>query len=52
MRMLVIAVLLSASLAGALWLYAQHPKFGRDPDGVRLETIKRSPNYSSDAFRI
>ena len=50
-RMLVIAVLLAASLAGGTWIYAQHPKFGKVPDGARLDTIKRSPNYSGDGFQ-
>ena len=50
-RMLVIAVLLAASLAGGTWIYAQHPKFGKLPDGARLDTIKRSPNYSGDGFQ-
>ena len=45
------AVLHSAGFAGALWIYVQHPKFGKAPDGARLETIKRSPNYSGDGFR-
>jgi len=49
--MLTIAVLLAASLAGGTWIYAQHPKFGQLPDGARLETIKRSPNYSGDGFQ-
>ena len=50
-KMLVIAVLLAASLAGGTWIYAQHPKFGKVPDGARLEAIKRSPNYSGDGFQ-
>ena len=50
-RTLVIAVLLAASLAGGTWIYAQHPKFGKVPDGARLDIIKRSPNYSGDGFQ-
>lgn len=50
-RMLVIAVLLAATLAGGTWIYAQHPKFGKLPDGTRLDTIRRSPNYSGDGFQ-
>ena len=49
--MLLIAALLAASLAGGTWIYAQHPKFGTIPDGARLATIKRSPNYSGDGFQ-
>jgi len=49
--MLAIPVLVAASLAVGTWIHAQHPKFGRVPDGARLETIKRSPNYSGDGFQ-
>jgi L-ascorbate metabolism protein UlaG (beta-lactamase superfamily) len=49
--MLSIAVLVAATLAGGTWIYAQHPKFGKVPDGARLDTIKRSPNYSGDGFQ-
>ena len=38
-RMLVVAVHLAAGLAGGTWIYAQHPKFGKLPDGARLDTI-------------
>jgi L-ascorbate metabolism protein UlaG (beta-lactamase superfamily) len=50
-RMLVIAVLLATSLAGGAWIYAQHPKFGKLPDGARLDTIKLSPHYSGAGFQ-
>ena len=50
-RMLTIAALLAASLTGGTWIYTQHPKFGNLPDGARLDTIKRSPNYSGDGFQ-
>lgn len=50
-RMLVIAVRLAAGLAGATWIYLQDPKFGKVPGSARLETIKRSPNYSGDGFQ-
>ena len=50
-KMLVIAVFLAAGLAGGTWIYAQHPKFGKAPDGARLDAIKRSPNYSGDGFQ-
>ena len=50
-QMLVIAVFLVASLAGCTWTCAQHPKFGKSPDGARLDSIKRSPNYSGAGFQ-
>jgi L-ascorbate metabolism protein UlaG (beta-lactamase superfamily) len=49
--MLVIAALVAAGLAGGTWIYAQQPKFGKVPDGARLDMIKRSPNYSGDGFQ-
>ena len=49
--MLVIAALVAASLAGGTWIYSQQPKFGKGPDGARLDTIKRSLNYSGDGFQ-
>ena len=49
--MLTIAALLAASLTGGTWIYTQHPKLGKLPDGARLDTIKRSPNYSGDGFQ-
>jgi hypothetical protein len=42
------AALLAVSLTGGTWIYTQHPKFGKLPDGARLDTVKRSPNYSGD----
>jgi len=39
------------SLAGGAWIYAQHAKFGKTPDGARLDMTKRSPKHSGDAFR-
>ena len=45
------AALLAAGLAGGTWIYTLHPKFGKLPDGARLGTIKRSPNYSGDVFQ-
>jgi len=49
--MLIIAALIAAGLAGGTWIYAEQPKFGKAPDGARLDTIKRSPNYSGDGFQ-
>ncbi|MCM3869624.1 MAG: MBL fold metallo-hydrolase [Pyrinomonadaceae bacterium] len=50
-RMLVIAALLAASLTGGTCIYTMHPKFGKLPEGARLDKIKRSPNYSGDGFQ-
>lgn len=50
-RKLAIAILLAAGLTGGTWIYAQHPKFGKLPDGAHLDTIKRSPNYGGEGFQ-
>ena len=49
--MLTIAALLVAGVAGGTWIYTQHPKFGKLPEGAQLDTIKRSPNYSGGGFQ-
>ena len=49
--MLIIPAVLAAGLTGGTWIYTQHPKFGNLSDGARLDTIKRSPNYSRDGFQ-
>lgn len=50
-RMLGSLTLFAASLTGGTWIYTQHPKFGKLPDGARLDKIKRSPSYSGDGFK-
>lgn len=43
---IIISVLLLATL-----LYMQQDKFGKAPDGARLERIKRSPHYKNGKFQ-
>lgn len=47
---LVLLAVVGALLLGA-WGYLQQPKFGKLPDGGRLEVIERSPNYVDGEFR-
>jgi L-ascorbate metabolism protein UlaG (beta-lactamase superfamily) len=37
-------------LALAIFLFMQQRSFGKEPDGARLERIKRSPNYVNGSF--
>ncbi|AIM37525.1 beta-lactamase [Sphingobacterium sp. ML3W] len=39
-----------ATLGLTLYLFLQQPKFGKLPEGARLERIKRSPNYKNGKF--
>lgn len=48
--MIAILILAGALLVGAI-LYMQHPKFGKAPNGQRLERIKQSPNYKDGKFQ-
>lgn len=41
-------ILISVAIA---FLYFQHPKFGKAPNGKRLERIKQSPNFKSGKFQ-
>jgi L-ascorbate metabolism protein UlaG (beta-lactamase superfamily) len=34
----------------SIFAFLQHPKFGKNPSGVRLEKIKNSPHYKNGAF--
>ena len=49
--MLLILVVFVASLSVGEFVYIQHPKFGKLPEGDRRELIKRSPNYADGEFR-
>lgn len=42
----IIAVLVIGGL-----LFMQHPMFGKNPEGARLERIKKSPNYKDGEFK-
>ena len=38
-------------LAGGVYAYLQHPKFGALPEGARLQVVERSPHYADGEFR-
>jgi L-ascorbate metabolism protein UlaG (beta-lactamase superfamily) len=42
---------LAAALSLSACAYVQHAKFGKLPDGARLELIERSPNYVGGQFQ-
>ncbi len=46
-----ILFLLIACLSASIFLYMQHPKFGKAATGHRLERIKNSPNYKDGSFQ-
>ena len=48
--MYIVIVILIAIIV-AITSYMNHPKFGRLPQGERLERIKKSPNYRDGAFQ-
>jgi L-ascorbate metabolism protein UlaG (beta-lactamase superfamily) len=50
-QILLAALALGAGLTGGAWIYTHQPKFGKLPNGARLDTIKRSPNYAGDGFQ-
>lgn len=43
--------ILAGALALATWLIFDQDKFGKHPEGKRLERIQASPNYSADEFK-
>lgn len=45
----IISLIVLLTLGGLLFM--QHPMFGKNPSGERLEKIKQSPNYKDGAFR-
>lgn len=46
----ILAVVLAAFLLGGC-AFAKHPRFGRLPQGERLERVRKSPNYVNGEFR-
>jgi len=38
-------------LSAAVFMFMQHPKFGKIPSGERLERIKKSPHFVDGTFR-
>lgn len=50
-RMIYTVLIILAVLFTAVTAYMYHPKFGRSPQGERLERIKKSPNYRENMFQ-
>ena len=50
-KIMMIFLILIAVLVVATLLFMQHPKFGKRPDGKRLELIQKSANYKDGAFQ-
>lgn len=48
---MILTALILIGLAAATFLFMQQNVFGHDPAEVRLERIKRSPNYRNGAFQ-
>lgn len=49
-RIMLITLLLIAVIGIIIFFYLKHPKFGKLPDGERLEMIEKSPNYTDGEF--
>lgn len=50
-RIFMTILIIIAVLAVATVIFMQHPKFGKQPSGERLERIKQSPNYKDGKFQ-
>ena len=51
LKPMLIIFLFLAAITLAVFLFLQHPKFGKAPSGKRLERIKNSPNYRDGQFQ-
>jgi len=49
--MLIGLLVLACCLVLAACVFMNHPKFGKAPEGTRLESIRKSPNYVDGEFR-
>ncbi|PLX98379.1 MAG: MBL fold metallo-hydrolase [Desulfuromonas sp.] len=49
--MLIGLLVLACCLVLAACVFMKHPKFGKAPEGTRLESIRKSPNYVDGEFR-
>jgi L-ascorbate metabolism protein UlaG (beta-lactamase superfamily) len=50
-KIMIIILSILALLGVVGFVILQNPKFGKTPDGDRLEAIKRSPHYKNEAFQ-
>jgi hypothetical protein len=42
---MITSLIIIGAILLALFIYMQHPKFGKAPGGKRLEMLKKSPNF-------
>jgi L-ascorbate metabolism protein UlaG (beta-lactamase superfamily) len=49
-RTMLILFTIIVILTGLVFMFLSHPKFGKLPDGERLERIRKSPNYKNGSF--
>ncbi|MGS2762852.1 MBL fold metallo-hydrolase [Sinomicrobium sp. M5D2P9] len=49
-RVMLILISIVILFVVSVFIYMQHPKFGKAPSGERLERIKRSSNYRDGSF--
>lgn len=45
----IVSIIIIIAIGG--YIFMQHPQFGKNPTGKRLEIIKKSPNYIDGKFR-
>jgi L-ascorbate metabolism protein UlaG (beta-lactamase superfamily) len=50
-RIMIIAVSILFLFGVGVYAFMQHSKFGKKPEGERLEILKKSPNYKNGAFQ-
>ncbi|MBP2667261.1 MAG: hypothetical protein H6Q76_2241 [Firmicutes bacterium] len=50
-KMLVALIVILVVLSVGIGFYLQQPKFGKAPEGIRLERMKSSPNYVDGQFQ-
>ncbi len=48
---MILTIILLVLIAVAIFLVLQHPQFGKNPSGERLNRIQKSPHYKDGAFR-
>jgi len=47
---MIISITVIGLIAIGVWLFMQHPKFGKLPDETRIESFKNSPNFKDGKF--
>lgn len=50
-KIMIISISIIGLIAVGVWLFMQHPKFGKLPDKNRIEAFKDSPNFKDGKFQ-